>query len=468
MMRRLLYIGMASALACGCAAPSTSLNAHPEIPGYNPNAVYVSSIAPDRGLADPHTVIVNDTLYAICGHDLSWDTTDACVMDRWEIWATTNLTEWSHMGDILPEQNYMGDVDDCFAGDIVHRGDTFYWYFSNRTKDTGVMTAPHPAGPWSDALGEPLIPERLAPTSSYDPDVWEEDGEYTIFWGAGRYFCATLGDDLISLASEPQEVLILENGENRWHGDKPHIFKRNGWYYLSWGDFYAMSKQLKGPYEFKGEITNGGHGTMFTWDEQIYYIQENHETNAYYRGVQLQPLYFNEDGTVYIPEHNLEYPLPERHYDFKHSTMGWSAKQGTDLQRQGETISGSVSEKGALIASVPHIHTPIHLCNQIKIRIKNSSAAKCLRVALYTYDFDRGFTKINPNVVDWTTQEWVTIPMEASSDEWQELEIPISAFESCQKNLYQIAIQPIADVTEGCWEIDDIKFESDIQTTWTL
>ncbi|MFI3248331.1 MAG: family 43 glycosylhydrolase [Rikenellaceae bacterium] len=465
-MKNLTFFAI-SALLCSCGGEVQTAQSESQIPGYNPDAVYVSSIAPDRGLADPHTVIVNDTLYTVCGHDLSWDTVNACEMDRWEVWATTNLVDWEYKCSILPEQNYMGAVNDCFAGDIVHRGDTFYWYFSNRTKDTGVMTAPHPTGPWTDALGEPLIPEGLAPTKSYDADVWEENGEYTIFWGAGRYFCATLGDDLLSLASEPQEVLILEeDGSNRGHGDKPHIFKRGDWYYLSWGDYYSMSKELKGPYQFKGEITNGGHGTMFTWNDQIYYIQENHETNAYYRGVQLQPLYFNEDGTVYIPEHNLEYPLPERDYNFEYSEMGWSAKQGTDFKRVGNTICGTVSEKGAIIASVPHIHTPIHLCTDIQIRIKNNSDATMLKVAMYTYDFDRGFTQKNPNVVDWATQEWVGVPIKPNTDGWQEITIPKSAFESCQKHLHQIAIQPLANAEEGSWEIDRIKINSDIETTW--
>ncbi|MFR9651819.1 MAG: family 43 glycosylhydrolase [Rikenellaceae bacterium] len=446
-MKKLLPI--LAAILCSCGADN--------------NAIYVSSIAPDRGLADPHTVIVNDTLYTICGHDLSWDTTDACEMDRWEIWSTTNLTDWEYRGAILPEQNYMGDVDDCFAGDIVHKGDTFYWFFSNRVKDIGVMTAPHPTGPWVDALGKPLIPEKLAPVKSYDPDVWEENGEYTIFWGAGRYYCATLSDDLLSLTSKPQKVAVMDNGKEIGHGDKPHIFKRGEWYYLSWGDYYSMSKELKGPYEYKGEITNGGHGTMFVWRGQEYYIQENHETNAFYRGVQLQPLYFNEDGTIKLPEYNFEYPLPERHYTFEHSTMGWSGKGGTTLSREGQRIVGEVSEEGAIIASVPHLHTPIHLCKDITIRVKNSSAAKGLKIALYTYDFDKGFTKLNPNVVDWSTQEWVSASINSG---WQEITIPISQFKNCQKNLHQIAIQPIADVAEGEWEIDYIKLNSDISTTW--
>ncbi|MEM6830001.1 MAG: hypothetical protein AAF551_05765, partial [Bacteroidota bacterium] len=56
---------------------------------HNPNAISVNSIAPDRGLADPHVLIVGDTIYAMCGHDRDWNIVDFCRMDRWELWSST-------------------------------------------------------------------------------------------------------------------------------------------------------------------------------------------------------------------------------------------------------------------------------------------------------------------------------------------------------------------------------------------
>ena len=347
-------------ISCGNTKKSTVQTNDDSIPGYNEKAITVNSIAPDRGLADPHNIIVGDTLYVMCGHDRDWNITKGCQMDRWELWATTNLTDWEYILNIPSEDTYIGDKDDCFAGDIATKNGKFYWYFSNRTYSTGVMEAPSMRGPWKDALGKPLIPENTVPTKCYDPEVYEDNGVHYILFGAGQYYIAKLGDDMISLAEKPQKIVIKDaDGKNRVAADKSSIFKRGDWYYLSWGDYYAMSKKLHGPYLYKGKFIDGGHGSMFEWKNQWYYIQENHETNAFYRGVHLNPLYFYEDGTVYIPKYNHEYPHPGRFYNFEHSVQGWRAVSHTDIKRDkpGE-IYGTVNAKGAIISSVAYLNSP--------------------------------------------------------------------------------------------------------------
>ncbi|NME68005.1 family 43 glycosylhydrolase [Flammeovirga aprica] len=423
--------------------------------------VSINSIAPDRGLADPHVIIVNDTLYTMCGHDKSWNTYGSCVMDRWELWSTTNLKDWQHHLNILPTQTYIGDQDNCYAGDVATKDGKFYWYFSNRTFSTGVMVAPSMKGPWKDALGEPLIPEKLTSTKSYDPEVFEDNGKHYIIFGAGQYFIATLGNDMISLADQPQKLSIFfENGKQKFTGDKPAVFKRNDWYYLFWGNQYAMAKTLKGPYTYKGEYLDGGHGSAFEWKGQWYSIQENHETNAFYRGVQLRPLYFNEDGTVKIPEVNLEYPLPGRNYTFNHSTQGWQAQQGTNLnydKKEGKIV-GKTTEKEAIITSTPYLHSPIYLCKQLRVKFKKQKPSQRLRIALYSYESPKRYTKNNPHNVDWSKEDWITVDA-SNSTEWQEVTIPLSSFKSHKKYLHQIGIQPAFDDEDTIWEIESIVVE---------
>jgi arabinoxylan arabinofuranohydrolase len=412
------------------------------VPGYNPNAISVNSIAPDRGLADPHILIVGDTLYVMCGHDRDWNIVDFCHMDRWELWASTNLTDWEHKLNILPTQTYIGDQDNCWAGDLATKDGKYYWYFSNRNFNTGVMIAPTMNGPWEDALGKPLLPEGLTPSKSYDPEVFELDGVHYIIFGAGQYYIATLGDDMISLADEPQKLVVLnEDGTRKPTGDKPAVFKRGDWLYLFWGNQYSMSKDIKGPYTFKGDYIDGGHGSAFEWDNQWYSIQENHETNAFYRGVQIRPLYFNEDSTVYIPENNFEYPLPGRIYNFEHSTQGWRSEKGTEVKRNEEPtyIYGKTESEGAIIASTPFIHTPIYLCEQVKIVAKNVSGTNSIKLALNGYDDPTRFTRVAPQKVDWDNEEWVTSDLKAN-DEWQEIIIPLSQFKTRKQHLHQIAI----------------------------
>lgn len=444
---------------CACTKKPTAEESR--IPGFNPDAISVNSIAPDRGLADPHVIIVNDTVYAMCGHDRDWNIVTSCQMDRWELWATTNLTDWDYKLSILPTQTYIGDQDNCWAGDVATKDGKFYWYFSNRNYSTGVMVAPSMLGPWEDALGEPLLPEGLTSTRSYDPEIYEEDGVYHIIFGAGQYYIATLGDDMISLASEPQKIMVYtKEGKRQGTGDKPTLYKRGDWYYLWWGYRYAMSKKLEGPYEYQGQYLDGGRGSTFQWKGQWYSIQENHETNAFYRGVQIRPLYFNEDGTVYIPEHNHEYPLPGRIYTYEHTTQGWRSEKGTKVERNADEkyIYGLAKEKGSIVTSVPFIHTPIHLCEQVRIKVKNVSASPSIKLALNGYDDPKRFTRVAPQKVDWSQEEWVEAPLKKTK-RWQEITIPLSDFETRKEWLHQIAVQPVPDQENAEWVIKSVIVE---------
>ncbi len=431
------------------------------IPGFNPNAVSVNTIVPDHGLADPHVLIVGDTIYAMCGHDRDWNIVDFCRMNRWELWATTNLTNWEYKLSILPTQTYIGDEHNCWAGDLATKDGKYYWYFSNRNFNTGVMVAPSMNGPWTDALGKPLLTEDMTPSNEYDPEVFEDNGVHYIIFGAGQYYIAPLNDDMISLAAEPQKLLVLnEDGTNHPTGDKSTVFKRGNWYYLWWGPKYAMSRNLEGPYTFKGEYIDGGHGSAFEWKGQWYSIQENHETNAFYRGVQIRPLYFNEDSTVYVPENNYEYPLPGRIYEYTHSTQGWRSEKGTEVKRNESPtyIYGRTDCDGAIIASTPFIHTPIYLCKQVKIVTKRISGSDSIKLALNGYDDPKRFTRVAPQKVDWDKEEWISAPLK-DTDDWQEIIIPLSDFTTRKKHLHQIAIQPIPDKANADWMIKSVIVE---------
>jgi len=454
-------IGLSLIMTSFLSSPAQDVSPKNKIPGYNPNAVSVNSIAPDRGLADPHVIIVGDTLYAMCGHDRDWNIVDFCHMDRWEVWATTNLTDWKHKLDILPTQNYIGDQDNCWAGDLATKDGKYYWYFSNRNFNTGVMVAPSMSGPWKDALGKPLLTEDMTPSNEYDPEVFNDNGTYYISFGAGQYYIATLGDDMISLADEPQKLMVIDQeGKTVSTGDKSSLFKRGDWYYLWWGNKYSMSKNIKGPYLFKGEYIDGGHGSVFEWKRQWYTIQENHETNAFYRGVQIRPLYFNPDGTVIIPEKNYEYPLPGRVYNFEHTTQGWRSEKGTEVKRNDSPtyIYGTTECEGAIVTSTPFIHTPIYLCKQVKIVTKNLSGADSIKLALNGYDNPTRFVRVAPQKVDWDQEEWVAASV-SKSDDWQEIVIPLSQFKTRKKHLHQIAIQPAPDKAAAEWVIKSVIVE---------
>lgn len=150
--------------------------------------VDIPNLFPKRGLTDPHCIIDNGRLYLFGGHDNSWDTENTWVMDRWEIWSTANLKDWKLESKILPSETYIGDNPNCWAGDIIKKGDKYYWYFSNRNINTGVMVSDSPSGKFKDALGKPLLPEGIIDGHPYDPEIYEENGVYTMFFASGHYY----------------------------------------------------------------------------------------------------------------------------------------------------------------------------------------------------------------------------------------------------------------------------------------
>lgn len=426
--------------------------------GMNPDAIQVDVIVPEHGMADPHVWVQNDTVFAICGHDESWAGKGSFRMDRWEIWSSTDLKTWNHHGNILPKDTYIGDQPNCWAGDVTERDGKYYWYFSNRFIDTGVVVADKITGPYKDVLGKPLLPEDIVPEHPYDPEIYIEDGVYTICFGAGTYYMATLAKDMMSLETEPKAITILKDGKKFISEDKSTLFKRNGWYYLVFGSRYAMSKNLYGPYEFKGAFLSGGHTSFFDWHGQKYVLQENHDISAFYRGASLKPVFFNEDGTVRVPKSDRMYPAPGRPFEFFKSTMGWQGVKGTDLTFKNGVISGTITEKEALVTSAPWLYTESKLCSSMSFKIKNNTNATSLKIALYSRDKGRNFWSMT-KPVDWKQQEWIEIPISANDDVFKTYHLKLSRFKNIKGRIMQVGIQPAIQATSGTWTIDEIIIE---------
>ncbi|MEM6642699.1 MAG: family 43 glycosylhydrolase [Bacteroidota bacterium] len=427
--------------------------------GINPDAIKIDVIVPEHGMADPHAWVLNDTLWVICGHDASWDPKSSFPMDRWEVWSSVNLKDWNYHRSILPTDTYIGDQPNCWAGDITERDGKYYWFFSNRHTDTGVMIADQIDGEYKDLLGKPLLPKGIVPVSPYDPEIYLEDGIYTICFGAGTYYMATLSEDMKSLATEPKAVLVKDkSGKKMGTGDKSTLFKRNDWYYLVWGDNYAMSNNLYGPYDFKGAFLSGGHTSFFEWsDGQLYVLQENHDISAFYRGASLKPVFFNEDQTILVPEDDRWYPAPGRPFAFKNSTMGWRSPDSTATVNFSDgKLKGVVSSTNAIIQSAPWLYTDSRLCSEVIFKVKNSSDATEMKFAMHTRNQERGFWRIGTAPINWDEKEWITIPIEPNQENFITYSLPISAFEQVNERIMQIALQPLADVATGEWELEEI------------
>jgi len=420
--------------------------------------ISIPNVFPEKGLTDAHTIIKDGKLYAFCGHDKSWDTENTWLMNRWEIWSTSNLKDWKKESEILPKDTYIGDIPNCYAGDIISRNGKYYWYFSNKNISTGVMVSDSPTGPFVDALGKPLLPEGIVPSHAYDPEIFEENGVYTIIFGAGHYYAATLAEDMISLVDKPKPILVLDKeGKNMWTADKSCTFKRNGKYYLIWEEKYAMADNIRGPYKYIGESLKGGHCNVFKWEGQYYAMLENKDISLFYRGVSLKPLYFNEDGTLNIPDSDKNFPPNGRSWSFKNSRMGWRAITGTNVQwHKSGKITGEISGHAVIESSV-WLLTELDKHQTLTLRIKNNSTAKQAKILIASVNPKGAFWK-TPEI-DWKKQDTILIDLKPNAADFQEYTIDLSKLPNLKKMLKRIRIEPAIGVSKGNWEIEylDIK-----------
>lgn len=286
-------------------------------------------IIPNKGANDPHIRIIDGKAYLSASHDKSSDN-KRFTMEDWWLWSSDDLVNWKLEYTLKPEETYIGKpFDQCWATDIVKRNGKFYWYFSEGSKQTGVMVGDSPIGPWKDPLGKPLLTSDMTPTHEYDMGiVQDEAGEYYIVFGVWDYYIAKLNEDMISLAENPRKIEINNprgpynlDGKNHEKptDDKPFIHFYNGNFYLSWGCFYAMADNVYGPYNYKGSIIEKGsfapgydaptwptgfrqgrHGSFFQWHNQWYfaYCDISQTGNRYFRDTFISYVHYKENGEM--------------------------------------------------------------------------------------------------------------------------------------------------------------------------
>ncbi|MGC9451772.1 MAG: family 43 glycosylhydrolase [Oceanipulchritudo sp.] len=255
----------------------------------------------EPGMSDPHALVLDDACYLFTGHDTGFGIED-WIMPDWRIYRSEDLQAWTRVGAISPADNYMGSGStNCWAGDIALANGRFYWYFSNGNRETGVMTASRPEGPYRDALGGPLV-------DSFDPSIFiDEDGSAYIVYGYGDYKIARLKENMTELAEEPRPVTI-ERKETFPHMDKNSLHRHDGLYYLSCSGYYATARNIYGPYTCRGLVGSGwqldshyAHGDFFVWKGNWYHVWCRYRNRRVdrIRDCFIAPVSYDSDGGMH-------------------------------------------------------------------------------------------------------------------------------------------------------------------------
>lgn len=268
--------------------------------------------------ADPTVLVHDGTVYLYTGHDNPPPGTDDYYMQDWLCFSSNDLTHWTEYSSPLKATDFQWASGDAYASKVVEYRGKFYWFVSvthagGSGKAIGVAVSENPTGPFEDAKGSALVTHDMLPFSesdkaNLDPTVLiDDDGRSYLFWGNGQCYFAELQSNLTGLAS-PIAVIDLPG-----FAEGAHIHKKNGIYYLAYGYgypekvAYAMSRNIHGPWEFKG-ILNEIAGNCATnrpaiveFNGSDYFFYHNGALpggGSHRRSVCVDRLYYQEDGSM--------------------------------------------------------------------------------------------------------------------------------------------------------------------------
>ena len=272
------------------------------------------ALVPDM-IADASIQLVGDTFYCYAttdGYGRGLETSGPPV-----VWKSKDFLHWSFDGIYFPSSA----TEKFWApSKAVERNGRWYLY-PTVNHFMHVAVADHPNGPFRLARGEDKFEKPFTAASTLlqgedrggiDTEVFiDDDGQAYAFWG-GRHV-ARLADDMMTVS----DIQTLET-RRKEYSEGPIFFKRKGIYYYLYtigGDecyeyYYQMSRTSPlGPYETPAHdlvsttsvergVFGPGHGCVFNDGDNYYLAFLEFGRNSTNRQTYVNPLEFNEDGTI--------------------------------------------------------------------------------------------------------------------------------------------------------------------------
>ncbi len=183
-----------------------------------------------------------------------------------KVFSSKDLNEWNDEGFVLKLEDVSWENKLPWAPSILEKkidGKYRYFFFFCAGQKIGVATGDSPTGPFVDS-GKPLLaglPKGAGGGIPIDPDVFTDPvtGKTYLYWGNTFLAVAELKDDFTSLNEETLEIITPPG-----YFEGPHVFTRNGIYYLTWSQndtrsidyrvLYLMATSPTGPFLFPGDF----------------------------------------------------------------------------------------------------------------------------------------------------------------------------------------------------------------------
>ena len=205
------------------------------------------------------------------------------------VFHSRDLAHWRQIGHVLTRPSQLpleraAPSDGIYAPTLRHRDGTFYLATTNNIAGQGFrnffVTAQHPSGPWS----EPIWVKQ----GGIDPSLFFDDDGKVYWTGNGTGWAPVRGiyqsEIDIKTGELRSDVTFVWPGTGGGYPEAPHLFKRDGYYYLSVAEggtaechmvTIARAKHPFGPFEscphnpvlthrsLMRTITSTGHADFF-------------------------------------------------------------------------------------------------------------------------------------------------------------------------------------------------------------
>ena len=307
-----MVFAAALSLALMTMAPSVSLADNP--------------IVQTNYTADPAPMAYNGRLYLHTTHDEDVTVSNFFTMNDWRVYSTVDMVNWTNHGSPLSYKTFTWGKGDAWAGQCIPRNGKFYFYVPMNNccgTQIGVAVSNSPTGPFTDALGKPLI---ATGSGNIDPTVFiDDDGQAYLYWGNPDLYYVKLNADMISFSGTPTKVSLTTAGfGTRTNTDRatayeegPWFYKRGSLYYIVYPAdgtpekiSYTTSSGPLGPWTYRGDIMakETGTGASFTnhpgvvdFGGNSYFFYHNAALpggGGYKRSVCIEKFTYNADGTI--------------------------------------------------------------------------------------------------------------------------------------------------------------------------
>ena len=285
----------------------------------------------DKFTADPAPMVHNGRLYLYVGHDEYYEGQDGASGGRefniteWLCYSTKDMKKWVDHGSVLMPTDFKWAVGEAWASQVVEKNGKFYYFTTVQAgepftgKAVGVAVSDSPTGPFVDAIGKPLVHDKMTDNGArgwwndIDPTVLIEGDEAWLCWGNGTCFMAKLKPSLTELDGEIKVINLPRFVEGPW------LHKKDDLYYLTYASMgrgretiaYATSKSMEGPWEYRGVLTGEAensftiHPGIIEYKDKWYLFYHNAVLTIDgikgaigRRSVCVEELHYNEDGTM--------------------------------------------------------------------------------------------------------------------------------------------------------------------------